>query len=430
MTLTFSVRDKWGDTGPYVRFEIESAMREFLDCDDRLADAEDLLGQYLDAQGLSSSTEALTWTADHSDTIKLGHRVNAKLKDEFTSVANTHFSDSLGAVLAHALNAYRDGGRARRILEDVKQLVTGGASSGTTAVADESVSEPRQNGGASSGTTVDADERTTNFDESGSGSAGPSSGTTVGPDESGSELRQNSGPSSGTTTVTDERTTGPDERSSGTAGTSSGTTVGSDERVAVEPHRVVAIADELPDEFPAKLLEATIRETVGDSDAAVEAYTEPVVDYANVVEHPHQSGLYISATRRQDSTFWCDLNRELRAARLRRLVVLDAFESNTQLHKIDYKKVMELFETNLCEGPSHDYAYTLMEDAAKLDGFQYGYYRGQKQLRVDVQTVKQEIVDDVLEENPYLDPDELTVNGLITGYTAGVVPRQEGVADD
>lgn len=49
---------------------------------------------------------------------------------------------------------------------------------------------------------------------------------------------------------------------------------------------------------------------------------------------------------------------------------------------------------------------------------------------MDVQTVNQEIVDDVLEEYPSLDPDELTVNGLITGYTAGPVPQQEGAADD
>lgn len=43
---------------------------------------------------------------------------------------------------------------------------------------------------------------------------------------------------------------------------------------------------------------------------------------------------------------------------------------------------------------------------------------------------KDAIVDDVLDVYPYLDADELTVDGLITGYTSGSVPQQEGIADE
>jgi ppGpp synthetase/RelA/SpoT-type nucleotidyltranferase len=48
------VVEKHGTTAEYLRFELEAAMREYLDEDDLLHEAEDLLREYTDLQGLSS----------------------------------------------------------------------------------------------------------------------------------------------------------------------------------------------------------------------------------------------------------------------------------------------------------------------------------------------------------------------------------------
>lgn len=374
------VEQKWGCTGPYLRFEVELAMRGWLDCDHDLAEAESLLKQFLQSQGLSSSSEAVGSEIDHSRTVKLNHRINAELKEEFSKEAKRMGADSLGVALSRALNAHRTGGRSKRVRDDVETLVTGGTSDGTTSESDESASATQQ-------------ER-------------------------------------GTTAAADESVGGRDESASDSSGTSGGTTAESDENVVVEPHFVMQIAEELPDEFPLKLMKAKIFETVDDRDEVFEAYRDAVANYKNVVMHPHRDDFYITQTRREETTFWCDLNRELRAARLRRLVVWDALEEKKQQHKVDYKDVQELFELRLDAGPSHDYAYTLMEDAAKQDGFTYKKFHGRYQLRVDVHQVKQEIIDDVVEAHDLEERDDLAVDTLITSYTAGSPPQQEVGADD
>jgi len=373
------VEDRWDAQGPYVRFELESAMREFLDADGYLAEAERLLREHLQSQGLSSSTDAVQSTLDHGDTVKLGHRVNAELKDEFAAMAKEHFTDSLGAVLARAMNAYRGGGRRRRVLDNVQQLVTGGTSSGTTTGADEN--------------SRSSDEH------------------------------------AGTTGVAIETSGGTNESTQSSSGTSGGTTADADENVEADPQLVMEIADDLGDQFPKHVLESTIAKTAGTDAATIDAYRDAVAKYKNVVKHPHNP-LYIPKTEREEMTLWCDLNKETRATRLRRLVVVKALDNKQQRHALTYRQVQELFEEYLGEGPSHDYAYTLMEMAANADGFTYGSYQGQKQLRVNVKQVKQTIVNQALTIDPSLDSDQLTVDGLITSYAASSTPDQEATADD
>jgi len=375
------VEDKWDAQGPYVRFELESAMREFLDADGDLAEAEALLRRHLQSQGLSSSTDAVPSDLSHGDTVKLGHRINADLKDEFAKMAKEHYSDSLGAVLARAVNAYRGGGRRRRILDNVKQLVTGGTTSGSTAESDES-------------------------DRSSESHAG-------------------------TTGVAIESTSGTDESAQSSSGTTGGTTDDADESVVVEPQLVMDIADELPDNgFPEQLLQATIAKTVAGDAKTIEAYTNPVCNQKNVVKHPHKDGVYITETAREQTTYWTDLNRELRVTKLRRLVVLDALDKKKQRHGLKYRDVQALFEEYYSAAPSHDYAYTLMEDAGRLDGFSYKRHNGSYQLRVNLTEVQDGIIEDVLDEWDTVDKENLTVNGLITSYSAGPTPDQEAAADD
>lgn len=373
------VEEKWDALGPYVRFELESAMREFLDADGDLAEAEALLRKILQSQGLSSSTDAVPSALDHGDTVKLGHRINADLKDEFAAMAKEHYTDSLGAVLARAMNAYRGGGRKRRILDNVQQLVNGGTTSGSTDVADESDTSDEEH--------------------------------------------------AGTTGVAIESSRGTDESSGSSSGTSSGTTDDADESVDADPQLVMEIADGLGDQFHKQDLESTIAKTAGTDAATIEAYRDAVANYKNVVKHPYKP-LYIPETKREDFTLWCDLTKETRATRLRRLIVVDALEHKEQRHPLTYKQVQSLFEEYLGKGPSHDYAYTLMKMAANADGFTYGEYQGQKQLRVNVKQVKQTVIEEALNIDPSLDPKELTVDGLITSYAAGPTPDQEAAADD
>jgi hypothetical protein len=373
------VEDKWDSQGPYVRSELEPAMREFLGADSYLAEAERLLREHLQSQGLSFSTDAVPSTLNHGDTVKLGHRVNAELKDEFAAMAKKHYTDSLGAVLARAMNAYRGGGRRRRILDNVQHLVTGGTNDGTTP----------------------------------------------GPDENS----PSSDAHTGTTGAAIESAGGTDESRQTSLDTAGATTADGDESVTPDPQLVMEIADDLGDQFPANGLASTIATTAGGDAATIDAYRDAVTNYKNVVKHPHKS-LYIPEAKREEWTLWCDLNRETRATRLRRLAVVKALGTKQQRHALTYKQVQQLFEEYLAEGPSHDYACTLLELAANAEGFTYGSYQGQKQLRVNVKQVKQSIIDHALEIDASLDPDQLTVDGLITSYTASQTTNPEATADD
>lgn len=372
------VEEKWGELGPYLRFEMEKAMREFLDQDEKLAKAEALLRKHLDSMGLSSSSTTVPSDIDHSDTVKLGQRINADLKTEFAGFSDEHYQDSYGAVLARALNAYRKGGRARRLLEGIKQLCTGRSTTGSKSESDESVSQGREE----SGTNMPSDESQLGSVES----PGLSSFTTA-----------------GTTSDTDD---GPE----------------------VDQKIVMDIAEGLNDQFSESTLATAIAKTVSGDVEVIQSYTEAIVDFKNCVKHPY-GPVYIPKEERERRTLWCDLNRETRAVRLRRLIVKSALEVGEEKHACTYREVQELFEDDLGKGPSHDYAYTLMEDAGKGDAFMYGEYQGQKQLRVDIRKVSQSIIREVA-ENYSVSTEGITVNGEVTAYNSGGTPQQEGAADD
>lgn len=128
-----AIREKHGRLRPYTKFEIEEAMREFLDEDGLLAEAEDLLRTHTDLLELSSSTDAYgTSYSRGGATRKVTHRVSAELKERFQIFADKHEATSYGRLLGAALRVYADGGRARRLLEDVEALVTGGTTDGST----------------------------------------------------------------------------------------------------------------------------------------------------------------------------------------------------------------------------------------------------------------------------------------------------------
>ncbi|RLM94359.1 hypothetical protein D3D01_15975 [Haloarcula sp. Atlit-7R] len=188
------------------------------------------------------------------------------------------------------------------------------------------------------------------------------------------------------------------------------------------------IAEGLDDQFTESQLAKTIAKTVSGDSETVQNYIEAVAEYKNCVKHPY-SPVYIPKSERDKRTFWCDLNRETRAVRLRRLIVKSALEAGQERHACTYREVQDMFEQNLGKGPSHDYAYTLMEIAGNGEGFRYGEFRGQKQLRVNIRKVTQSLINEVTENYP-VSVEGITVNGEVTAYTADTPPQQEGAADD
>jgi hypothetical protein len=380
------ITDKWGVQGGYLRFELERAMREFLDEDGLLATVEDLLKEYTDLQGLSSSTAVVaTERYRGADTRKVSHRVNADLKAKFKQFADEHGASSYGRLLAAALDSYSDGGRARRILDDVRRLVTGGTDSGTTAESVENDgSDPTESGADEAG----VENQLSTLDDCGT--------TAVPPDPSPEEPR-------------------------------------SAEDVDVEARLVVGIAEELSSHlsFPKRLLESTIGEVVGESSRAViEAYREPVLDQLSAAEHPHNESLYVTEEFRENNVLWADLDRAERIVLLRRFAAAEAARAGSRRETFTYREVQDLFEEYAGGGsPSHQYAYDLMELAEEVAGFAYGEYHGQYQLRVDLAAVDGSVIEYVLEETS-VRLEDLSLDLDVTSYTAGSAPDQEGSADD
>jgi len=380
------VAERHGATDAYVRFELECAMREFLDEDDLLAEAEDLLRTHTDLKGLSSSTVAGIGTDRYrgADTKKVNHRISSSLHEQFRIFADEHDADSYGRLLASALDAYTDGGRAQRILDDVERLVTnsdGGTSSDTTNAA---VENP-------------ADEQS-------------SRDTTSATVESGLSTPADSGISSDT----------------------------DPENVDIKARLVLGIVEELPDAdalantvLPKSVLDDAITEVVGSTDPTVlEAYREPVLEQLDAAPHPHIEDRYVTAAWRENRTVWADMDKAERIVLLRRYAADDAVDRRQLRLCFTYREVQALFEENACGGrPSHQYAYDLMEAAADEDGFEFDEFHGQKQLRVTLD----EVSDSVLEyafAHIELSPEDLGMNGRLEDYGAGSPPAREGVGDD
>ena len=370
------VHDKHGATGPYLRFEIECAMREYLDEDGVLAEAESLLREVADLSGLSSSTVVATDRYRGSETTKLAHRINAALKERFQGFAKDHDTSAYGRVLAAALDSYTEGGRARRILDGVKRVITGGTTSGTS---DESVE------------SVDAEA---------------------------------------TESTTIHETVDADLSTVAMSGTSGGTEAAS---VTVEPRAVMEIADDLPPAtFPSRVLDEAIEDVVdADDPRTIEQYRDAVLDHVDAGEHPHNAGIYVTDAFREERTLWADLDRAERIVLLRRFAAAEALDREDRRRAFTYTDVMTVFEEWAGGGsPSHQYAYELMEAAADETGFEYDEFHGQLQLRVDLTDVSDAVLEWALDAVPDSSLEGLSVNGRITAYTAGSPPTQEGAADD
>jgi len=385
--VTF-VEEKWGTTDSYVRFELESAMREYLDRDGVLHEAEMLLREYLQSQGLSSSTEADSdERADHSDTVQLGYRVNEELKEEFATFAKQHYDENIGAILARAMDVYAKGGRRKRVLNQIHQLVTGGIAGDTTDAFDE-------NGDTAEGADENIDGRQTRISRS---------------DES-------------TRDTTDE----------------------SDENLRVDGILVSEIAGELGDQFVLDDLHKTITKKIDGQTETLELYSEAVISYENVVEHPIVDDLYIPEEVRDGITAYGDLDRESRTERLRALVAREALKKRQETFSVTYTEVQQLFELEFGDAPSHDYAYTLMEDAADEVGFSFKKRQGQKRLRVTLPVVRRSVLEDALDHpdveldlNADLEDVELESDDTpqaddldVTTFSAGAAPQQEVAGDD
>lgn len=377
------VTEKWGQEGAYVRFELESAMREYLDQDGQLVELEGLVKSMLDARGLSSSTTGTTYRARHDNTRKVNYRINAELKEEFAIFVDSNVDESYGAILGRALSEYTDGGRAQRLVDDVQKLINGGPSTGTTGESDENTAETSLSTGSQSGTTPGTDENV----RASSLSSGSQAGTTGGSDENPAE-------------------------------------------VTTDPRIVMEIANDLPETCPQRVIDGKIAKAADGSAQTIEAYREAAVKQAALVEHPHREEFYISESLREEWTLWCDLNKELRIARLRRLMVKHALENNNLRDAADYKTVQTLFKENLSAGPSHDYAYTLMRGAADAPGFNFKKIRGNYRLQVNLDNVKGEVIQDVLDKNEQLSKKGVMMNTNLQSFIPPKAPSNSPAAAD
>lgn len=103
----------------YVSREVERAMREYVDADE-WAEIEERVDRLIEAAGRSPAVlgkkKSLADPPSAEDTTKVRCRVDARLKEEFAGYAKRHYpEETLGVVLARALRARRDGGRAGRV---------------------------------------------------------------------------------------------------------------------------------------------------------------------------------------------------------------------------------------------------------------------------------------------------------------------------
>lgn len=397
------VVEKWGEKDGYLRFELESAMREFIDGDADLVEAEQLLRRYMDARELSSSSDAACGISLEGDTKKVMQRVQEDLKDEFKKHAKKRYDANLGVVLSRALRSYRMGGRKQRVKDLVHQLTTDGIAGDTMADSDESVSESQ-----------DVRDTTGGSDES-----------LVGADES-----------------TRDTTAGADESSAGV-----------DESTRVDAMLVSDIAGQLEDAFTIDKLHKQIAMHAGGAQETIDLYSEAVIAYENVVEHPVNDGLYIPPEQRENMTVYDDLDRGERVETLRELLVVEALEDRKKTRGITYSDVQDLFDEHLHGAPSHDYAYKLMagdDGAAAADAAGFGYEDTDNPhlLTVDVTEVAEqyllpaaeyEDVDETLVEAlvgelnadlEEVDAEDGSVNMEVGQFEPGPMPSQEAGADD
>lgn len=435
------VYEKHGETGPYLRFELEQAMREYLDEDGILAEAEELLREHTHLRGLSSSADT-NGTARYTgaDTKKVTHRINPDLKERFIAFAKEHDASSYGRLVAAALDSYAEGGRARRILEDVRRLVeessTGGTTRGSTAESDENADPSRTGRGTSADSTAGSDENAV--------SSGSTGGISVVPGESA-----DGSSSASTGGTTNEVTTCGATASNQSIQQRSGSTAGSDESrdendvqvthenddgIHVNRNHLLAIVDELdPSEtFGKGHLYQTIVDVTGESDQDVlDAYFDAALEQIPATEHPDNNKLCMTEEYRESCEVYDDMDRAVRICLLRRYSAARAIERGSARALFRYDTCQELFKDKSLGGsPSHDYVYKLMRGAADAPGFEFGEFGNQLALEVDLTEVESEVLADAEERTIDGSLDDLMIDVDITSYTAGSAPNQESAADD
>jgi len=379
------VTEKHADQPLYLRVEAESAMMEFLDENGLLTEAQDLLQEYTDLSELSSSTSAFATDRYQSGNTKLvTHRVRADLKERFKKFADQHDASSYGRLMAAALDMYADGGAARRLLNDVERLVSSATIAGSTDDSVESLASIE----SSSGSTGDSVESRSSTDAS----SATTSGSTPDP-----------------MVISDAV----------------------DELIGIQ-----GVAIDNLNTIHRTSLEQAIENATGSADRdTFELYCEPVLDQLNAAPHPYKDVLYLTQDARDELNLWVDLDKAERIVLLRRWVVAEAIKHSERRRAVSYRDVIELFEDEAGgEGPSHQYAYDLMEAASDEPGFEYGEFSvgthtSKKQLRVDVSEVSEAILDWARDERQ-LDPDRIGVIADVTSYSAGSSPQQEAAADD
>lgn len=126
------VEEKNGGTDGYLGREVEEAMREYAGVDG-YEDIEDHVDRLVQAAGRTPSDplkEKNSSRLHQQSTIRVTVRVDEVVKDEFRSAAEQS-EDTYGLVLARAITARRDGGRAgrlerklERVVEDAESMLT------------------------------------------------------------------------------------------------------------------------------------------------------------------------------------------------------------------------------------------------------------------------------------------------------------------
>lgn len=408
------VNEKWGEEGVYIRFELESAMREYLDQDETLAEVEAVIRSALDHQGLSSSSVSSTRHADNPPKKKVQTRVNPDLQDEFKAFIDDTSTRHYGDALAHAINEYVSNGRSERILNGLKRLLgltneaDGGRPSSTEGIAD------------SSGKPDESPPRETLSSQQ----TQPNCGTSGKPNESTTQAQLSPTCSPGTSPANDENAVGLQKDS-----------------VNTDPTAVNRIIEELNggsgDISSIGLVDvkSTIANVVNDGrNAVIDAYYEATIDQLGLVEHPYNDKVLLTDSAREEMDLYCDMDKTDRVERLRELIVKKALENGNKQCRLKYTDVQEIFEDEHGCGPSHDYAYDLMELAANENGYRYNTSSHPSRLEVRLGDAPAYIVNAAIDELDWDTPKTATTEADIRSYSShtptATNQTQEGAADD
>lgn len=177
--------------------------------------------------------------------------------------------------------------------------------------------------------------------------------------------------------------------------------------------RVREKLDEYSDDYiHKKVIDVIItEETDAEVEGAIREYRRRALDELNLVEVRTSDGVYAppeqaeemvadNATDEITPEMYDSLDRDGRVEHLRAALKSRA-EARNGSAKMDYDEVIKKVFAGI-DGPSHDYAYTLMEEAGAAAGFRYGKHQGRKRLRYNSNWIGEadKITDKTAGENP------------------------------